>query len=473
MKLYKNTQNIIYRLNCIILAVGLLFIPIFTNSQTQSNTFTLQEFMAMVKKYHPQVKQANLLLSEAEAELLKARGAFDPKIEVDFDQKEFKNSEYYSVLQSSFKIPTWYGIEVKAGFDNSEGIFLNPQNVNPNSGLTSLGLSIPVARDLLINKRMADLRKAKLYSAINQADSDIMTTEVIAEALTAYLDWKMAYDEYSLYDELIKNADIRFQGIKKMVEVGQNAAIDSVEAKILVNSRKLNLQEAELKFQKSRLFLSNYLWLENNVPIELAESLTPEKNLKKDIGFILNTFDLQRRTIDNHPKIVALNNKINVLKIEERLKTNNLLPQLDVSFHWLNEPVDFTNIRNRNYKAGVNFSLPIFLRKERGERKLAQIQVQDSEFELNLQRQQIDNKIKQIDFAIANLNDQLNLNDTLVNDFNTMLKAEERLFQIGESSVFLVNTRENSYVSSLLKYITTENKFYLAHLDMYRTIAIP
>jgi outer membrane protein TolC len=149
------------------------------------------------------------------------------------------------------------------------------------------------------------------------------------------------------------------------------------------------------------------------------------------------------------------------------------LPQLDVNFHWLNEPVNFTNLRNQNYKAGVNFSVPIFLRKERGERKLAQIQVQDSEFERDFQRQQIDNKIKQIDFAMTNLNDQLQLNNTLVKDFDTMLKAEERLFQIGESSVFLVNTRENNYVSSLLKRISTENKYLSTHLEMYKTLAVP
>jgi outer membrane protein TolC len=439
----------------------------------KNDIFTMQEFMAMVKKYHPQVKQANLLLNEAEAELLKARGAFDPKIEVDFDQKQFQNAEYYSVLQSSFKIPTWYGIEVKAGFDNNEGIYLNPQNLNPNAGLTSLGLSVPIARDLLINKRMADLRKAKLYGTINQADRDIMTTHVLHDALLTYIDWKMAYDEFSLYGELIRNAEIRFNGIKKMTEVGQNAAIDSVEAKILVNSRKLNLQEAELKLQKARLLLSNYLWLDNNVPIELAENLSPELNLSKTIGFTLKTVDLKRNDINNHPKIIALDNKIKVLKIEERLKTNNLLPQLDVNFHWLNEPVNFTNLRNQNYKAGVNFSVPIFLRKERGERKLAQIQVQDSEFERDFQRQQIDNKIKQIDFAMTNLNDQLQLNNTLVKDFDTMLKAEERLFQIGESSVFLVNTRENNYVSSLLKRISTENKYLSTHLEMYKTLAVP
>jgi hypothetical protein len=58
--------------------------------------------------------------------LMMARGGFDPKIEVDFSKKQFKDTEYYSIPNSSFKIPTWYGIEIKAGFDNNEGVYLNP-----------------------------------------------------------------------------------------------------------------------------------------------------------------------------------------------------------------------------------------------------------------------------------------------------------------------------------------------------------
>jgi hypothetical protein len=83
------------------------------------------------------------------------------KIEVDFDKKQFKDTEYYSILNSSFKIPTWYGIEIKAGFDQNEGYYLNPENTVPNAGLTSLGISVPLGQGLFINQRMAD-RKAKM-----------------------------------------------------------------------------------------------------------------------------------------------------------------------------------------------------------------------------------------------------------------------------------------------------------------------
>ena len=81
--------------------------------------FTYNEFLGYVKKFHPLVKTANLELNRAQANLMMARGSFDPKIEVDFDKKQFKDTDYYSILNSSFKIPTWYGIELKAGFDTN------------------------------------------------------------------------------------------------------------------------------------------------------------------------------------------------------------------------------------------------------------------------------------------------------------------------------------------------------------------
>ena len=105
---------------------------------------TFKEYLAFVKQYHPVARQAGLKLNMAEAELLRARGGFDPKIEVDYDRKEFKNTEYYDILNSTYKIPTWYGIELKANFEQNQGVYLNPQRTVPQDGLFSAGVSVDV-----------------------------------------------------------------------------------------------------------------------------------------------------------------------------------------------------------------------------------------------------------------------------------------------------------------------------------------
>ena len=171
-----------------------------TNGQAlQSEILSYSEYLGYVKKFHPRIKQANLKINAGEAELMKARGAFDPKIEVDYDKKQFKDKEYYSVLNSSFKIPTWYGIEIKASFDNGEGIYINPENTTPNSGLTSVGITIPVGQGLWINQRMTDLRKAKLQIQLSEAEQRLAAVEVLYDASVSYFDWLKAYNELKLY----------------------------------------------------------------------------------------------------------------------------------------------------------------------------------------------------------------------------------------------------------------------------------
>lgn len=449
----------------------LFFLPIIMVAQTKELSYN--EYLGYVKKYHPLVKQANLNISEAQAQLMQARGAFDPKIEVDFDKKDFKDKNYYSIFNSSFKIPTWYGIELKAAFDNNEGIFINPEMATPNQGLTSVGITVPIGQGLFINQRMADIRKAKLALTLNTAERDLQALEVIYEASISYFNWKRVYHEVKLYETYLKNASMRYDGVGKLIEQGDKPAIDSTEAGIIVRNRELNLEDAKLKLAKAKLEVSNYIWTENNIPLEIDDSLYPEIELDKTIQNTLSQNRLGQFNIENHPKIRALNTKIDMLTIEQRLKANALLPKLDVSYNYLSEPDYFTNYRFQDYKLGVNFSMPLFLRKERGSLKLAKLKVQDTQFRLQFEKQQLKNKIEALNQERTSLEKQLQINKKLVLDFEKMLSAEERLFTMGESSLFVINSRENSLVSSKLSDIALENRFYNALINLYRAMGNP
>ena len=448
-----------------------LFIILFSLgifSQTKTKELSFEEYLGFVKKFHPMVKTANLEISKAQANLMMSRGAFDPKIEVDFAKKQFKDKEYYSILNSSFKIPTWYGIELKAGFDNNEGVYLNPENTVPNQGLTSLGVNIPLGQGLLINQRMADLRKAKIQMQLSQSERKLNAIEILHDASIAYFNWKKTFEETQLYQNYLNNAQIRFKGIKSLIEQGDKPAIDSVEAKIILKSRLLSLEDANLKLTKSRLELSNFLWLENNIPLELASDIIPEKNLISSIQNTLKTSDLNADfTLNNHPKINALENKIAILDVERKLKANLLLPKIDIGYSYLSEPNYIDNYKVENYKIALNFTYPLFLRKERGNLKIAKYKLQETKFALDLEKVQLSNKIASQKAEIISLLKQKNYVLDLVNDNNIMLKSEERLFSFGESSLFLINTRENNLVTAQINNIAIENRFYISNADLY------
>lgn len=453
----------------------LLFGHIAFGQDISSNELTYNEFLGFVKKYHPLVKNANLEINKAQANLMLARGGFDPKIEVDFSKKQFKDKDYYSILNSSFKIPTWYGIEIKAGFDNNEGMYLNPENSVPNQGLTSLGISVPLGQGLFINQRMADVRKAKIQMKLSQSERKLQAIVVLYDASLAYFNWKKNFDEVTLYEEYNKNAQIRFEGIKTSIIQGDKPAIDSIEARIIVKNRILNLEDSRLKLAKAKLDLANFLWLDNNIPFELSEELIPELELENTIQESLKTNDLYDNdfSIVNHPKINALQNKIDILNVERKLKANMLLPKVNMGYSYLSEPSYFDNYQFQDYKIGLDFFFPLFLRKERGSLKLAKYKVLETEYTLNLEKVQLSNKINSQKLEITSLFKQKELIKDLVKDNNTMLNSEERLFSFGESSLFLINTRENNLVSAKLSKIALENRFYVSNSELFKIMANP
>lgn len=435
---------------------------------------TFSEFLGYVKKYHPLVKQANLEVSNAQAKLMAARGGFDPKIEVDYNKKEFKGTEYYSLLNSSFKIPTWYGIEVKAGFDDTDGQYFNPQNRTPEAGLASLGVSVALGQGMFINQRMADVREGKLQVKLSDAERKLKAIAVLYKASEAYFEWRKSYNEAELYKNYLGFASTRFQGVKKLIESGDAPAIDSVEAKITVRNRELNVENGNLKLAKAKLNLANYLWIEN-VPVELGEMVKPEQNLVQTIEETLRTdaMMVDVESLDSHPKIQSLETKMSILEVNRKLKANSLLPKVNVGYNYISDPNYWNTFNADDYKFNIDFSFPIFLRKERGNLKMAKIKIQDLQFDIGQQRLELKNKIKAQQTEIASLRKQKIVIDNLVKDYVTMLNSEEKLFSFGESSIFLINSRENNLVSAKLSQISLENQFYLSNAELYKILANP
>ncbi|WJS94642.1 TolC family protein [Flavobacterium johnsoniae] len=455
------------------------FLILFCFSTMQGQNFneeelTFIEYLGYVKKYHPLVKQANLEVSNAQAKLMAARGGFDPKIEVDYNKKEFKGTEYYSLLNSSFKIPTWYGIEVKAGFDDTDGQYYNPQNRTPEAGLASLGVTVALGQGMFINQRMADVREGKLNLKLSDAQRKLRAIEVLYQASEAYFEWRKSYNEAELYKNYLGFASTRFTGVKKLIESGDSPAIDSVEAKITVRNRELNVENGNLKLAKAKLKLANFLWIEN-VPVELGEMVKPEQNLGQTIEETLRTdaMMVDVESLDSHPKIQSMETKLSILEVNRQLKANSLLPKVNVGYNYISDPNYWNTFNADDYKFNIDFSFPIFLRKERGNLKLAKLKIQDMQFDIGQQRVELKNKIKAQQTEIASLRRQKVVIDNLVNDYMTMLNSEEKLFSFGESSIFLINSRENNLVSAKLSQISLENQFYLSNAELYKILANP
>jgi outer membrane protein TolC len=291
----------------------------------------------------------------------------------------------------------------------------------------------------------------------------------------AYFNWKRNFSEVVMYENYSVNAKIRYQGILELIKEGDKPAIDSVESGITLKSRLLSLEDSKLKLNKSKLDLSNYLWLEDNIPLELSDELIPEAQLIANISETLKTNELQNNEflINNHPKINALNNKVDMLDVDRKLKANALLPKVNVGYTYLSEPTYFDQFQFEDYKIGLDFYFPLFLRKERGSLKLAKFKIQETQFQLEVEKVQIQNKVKGQKVELESILKQNKLINELVNSNDLLLQSEERLFSFGESSLFLINTRENNLISAQLAKIALENRYFTSNAELFKIMANP
>lgn len=424
--------------------------------------FSYDEFWQLVKNHHPVAKQAQLLINRGEANLQKSRGLFDPKLASDLSQKYFDGTNYYDKFHGGLTVPTWFGVELKTAYEKNQGYYLNPESVNPGGGLWYAGISVPIGQGLFIDERRQGLKQAKIYLQRSDAERKVLLNQLMQKAGSVYWDWFRAYYDLLVYEDALALVQERFDALKQSADIGETAYIDTLEASIQLQNRKLSYLQAKLDYQNSKAFLEVYLWADGLVPLEMEENVIPmDLNAVGTSSPSPTSYLLIDSALNTHPEVDAYNLMIQELEVEQRWKREQLKPQLNLKYNPISEPIDgdpFANYSVNNYTWGVNFSIPVFLRKERGELQLNKIKIESKQQDIEFLRQ----KLKFQATAALNewettKNQADNYAQTVI-DYRRLLAGEKQLFDVGESSLFMVNRRELGYISAQLKRNELVNK---------------
>ena len=437
--------------------VGLvLFVSCSLQAQVKQ-IMGFNDYMEIVNKYHPIAAQARLNPEFGEASVQAARGGFDPQAFSNVNQKYFNDDQYYSLIDAGLKVPTWFGVELYSGWERNDGVNLNPERKTPEMGLFYAGISVPIGRNLFIDQRRADLRNAQLFEKISIEEQKLMLNDVLIQASNTYWDWYAAYNRMKVFEESVDLAQMRLEMVRENAIQGDMPIIDTVEAFIQLQDRQLGLQEAELNYKNQTERLSVFLWADGLVPLEITDEIIPEDRrvLSEYIVDEAITNEIQR-LIDEHPIIKQNEFFIDQLDIDRRMRVEQLKPVINLKYNALNEPVDgdiITGYTINNFNWGVEFYMPLFLRRGRGELKIAKLRIQDAKYDL-------ENTLATIKMAVnQSLNNwnvstqQVELSEAIVNNLEILLDGERTKFQAGESSLFLVNAREVSYIDEQVNLI--------------------
>ncbi|MCH8553986.1 MAG: TolC family protein [Schleiferiaceae bacterium] len=409
---------------------------------------TYEDYYRQVANFHPMALQAALKVEEAAGAARAARGGFDPKLYFDQSRKDFDDKQYYNYTEAGVLIPVWAGVDVEANYFLSSGEFLNPQLNAPQDGLISLGVSIPLLRGLVMDRRRAAVKEAAAYENLTEFERIDKVNDLLLKAIETYWDWVLLYEQRNVFQLAVEAAEIRFQAIKRSFQVGQLPAIDTLEAFIQVQNRQLSLNDAELFLQQATLELNTYLWAENGIPLQINENVLPGSTI--NVEDYTYTFDETQlvAVVDVHPQLMAVKEFRNVLDVKRIKATNDMLPELSLKYRFLStqQPLPEWELNNslnpQNYTFGIKASVPLFLRKERGNLQIVNAQLRSNLWEIDFMRFDLENQVKQELRGFETATKQAILQKEIKNNTRSLFEFETRKFQVGESSLFLINARE-------------------------------
>ena len=156
-------------------------------------------------------------------------------------------------------------------------------------------------------------------------------------------------------------------------------------------------------------------------------------------------------TVNQQNAINYYTQKNEFLEIDKKLKWQNFLPKLDFTYNFFNKEdskIDVLPFFDNNFQYGLKLELPIFMREARADYQNAKLKILQNNENVKFKKQELLTKINSYHLEIKNYIALTENNISLEQNFKKLLNAEETRFANGESSLFLINSRENKLLET-------------------------
>ena len=429
---------------------------------------TYSDFVKNILLHNPIAQNANNITRIAKFQYNAMRGNYDPQLNGNHENKIFNGSNYYSYLNAEIKQPIFTSQSIKLGYDYGIGSNINPEIKTSQFGLPYIGMEASLLQGLLFDKRRADVMKAKYYISYANSEKDIELNSLLFESSLAYFDWLFSMKLRAINTYFLSIAQQRYFGIEQLVNIGERPAVDTIEASLLIQSRMLEIQQANVDVQKSMNQIAAFNWIDAT-PRELDIQLFSDDSLE-------TYYELAKSNMSQYLYVDTLNNPVirkytyfqDILDVEKRLKKEMIKPKVNVNYNLLSTNTSQFNplFSTNNYKWGFNVSFPLFLRNSINEYRVANVVSYSNKLDLLNKNNELKFKLDAIYKTMSILSEQIINAEKTVKYSQQLVDVEKQKFSIGESSLFLINTREGKWLESTLKLADYKLKFIKTMLQV-------
>lgn len=427
-----------------------------------SDSITIEQFLDEVLAANPASISADLENDIASATLRNAQGGFDPAFNLEYEYKTKDGAPTVDVLNAGLELPlsTIFGPKFIAKYKRGEGSRVSNVDRTALDGEASIGVKVPILQGIFTDKRRALLAKATFRLDLAKANQREQQNELLREASLAYWSWAEAYGQMDVAKAVLDLAITRYKGIAERVRRGEAAPIDSVEALLEVEKRRGDFLKAERKAESATIKLSVFLWNQDGSPKPLTA-------VPKKLPLLpsISSFQIQndkRIALVQRPEIGQIEFEQRSAAIDLAFNSEFQRPFIELSAEAMQ--YKFSTIGVNDYRFGLTVSQPLFFREANSNVQLAEIKVRRTD----LKRLEVERKVlASVDDAVSAIErakERVEVAEREVQYAFLVQEGERRKFQIGESTVLILNLRERATAEA-------RNKLVEARADYLRAVS--
>ncbi len=435
---------------------------------------TLEEVLDSVREQHPQMEAARQGVATAEAEVLSAEGGFDTLLKT---RGVYIPFSYYphERLDAVIEQPTTLGgTRFFAGYRLGQGKFpvYYGQYETLSGGEVRAGLEVPLWRNSSIDKRRADLAKARLRVDIAGFTLAGEQLELQREAAYHYWDWVAAGRQLVIATTQHALAVTRHDQLARRAAQGDIPQIEHTENERVLLEREADMIAARRKLEQTALKLSLYLRDAEGNPLRVSDARLPNGLPTPDTAIAPDVNAWLEKALRQRPELRELALQREVVQLDAELARNQTAPAVDLGVAVARDVgVGPESLRPTELQASLTIDIPLQARGARGQARAAEAKRAAVDAKTRLARDKVVTEVRDTLSALHAAYERVGLARSAADVARRLAQAELARFEHGATSLLFVNLREQAAADAELKEVKALIDYHRAVVDLLAATA--
>ncbi len=404
------------------------------------------EFIGTVRDRSVDVRVAQAKVREAQAKRMAAFAAFEPRIDLSSEGKDYGNDLQYRLDRAEARVGLPGGIDLVGGASQATGAFINPERKTPTEGLANFGISAPLGGALIFSDRQYAWGAASRDLELEEAKLDRVQRKVTLDAVKAYTFWQAQSEVQSAVDDALAVAAERLRLVREAFRLGERSEMDTLEAYLSWVDRRADAAKQQNLSAAAVADVERLLRGAEDISVNVRGARPEERPVILGLNAELS---IAGPGAQNVPELAMAGAALR----RERLATTTAwaqwLPAPYVDYRMIQWGGSAWNPESVQWKVGL--AVPLFNQKARADLAGAQARLRAAQANATSTQNAVEVLRTQLAQQVQALDSELKALTASETAAYALLQQERRRFALGESTMFILATRETKYLEAVQK----------------------